>query len=180
MCQRCTTSVLLQMQIWQVHKLEYRACSHLEVVNLPKDLACQAFTVDELAPLSQGWAASSNLICQPIQRSEDLHAAVVDEMSLHPRTAMMMMCACSFSSQVCLRKRAISRYAADMPAPADELMCILAAYEGSKHAGLAFRASVSIEATSVQHFICMVKKTFKALQSMKEGFAELSFRARKT
>ena len=64
-----------------LHRID-RACSHLEMINLPKDTACQAFTVDKFAPLSQGWAASSNLICQPIQRSEDLHAAVVDEMSL--------------------------------------------------------------------------------------------------
>lgn len=55
----------------------------LEVIDLPKDFACQALTVDELAPLSQGWAARSNVVCQAIQLSEYLHAAVVDEMSLH-------------------------------------------------------------------------------------------------
>ena len=53
------------------------------MVDLPKDSACQALAVDELAPLSQGWAACSNVICQAIQRSEYLHAAVVDKMSLH-------------------------------------------------------------------------------------------------
>ena len=87
LCQGRATSVLLQMQLWpegRSCKAEDMGCPHLEVIDRPKDSACQAFTVDELAPLGQRWAASSNLICQPIQRSEDLHAAIVDEMCLHP------------------------------------------------------------------------------------------------
>lgn len=66
---------------------------HLEVIDLSKDLACQALTVDEVAPLGQRWAASSNLICQPHKRPEDLHAAVVDEMSLQSRI-LSVVCAC--------------------------------------------------------------------------------------
>ena len=55
---------------------------HPEVVDLSIDAACHLPAVDELAPLIQGRAERCDLISQPFQWPEDLHRAIVDEMSL--------------------------------------------------------------------------------------------------